>query len=136
MYNVDWIVENRLLLIRGVGDQTRESIALAVEQLTAKFETAKAPVHIIIDNRYTGRYPNDIGGTKRLLSKHEKTGHFVLVGGDLIAKFVVSMLIQLTGIKKPHVCDTIDDGVKWLRSIDATLPEAISFEESPELINE
>lgn len=130
MYIVEWVVENRIIVTRAIGDQTKEAIADSIDRLQALMSLGDTPVHVISDSRQLGKYPTDLTLLRKLVSKHEKSGRTVIVGGDDLSRFVSKLLTQFAGSKSPEFRDTISGAVQWLQSIDESLPGDVHYDES------
>lgn len=131
MYEVRWIVEGKIILMRAIGDQTPESILDSVEQLHNLFEVGEAPIHVISDNRHVGEYPTNLGSLKALMKSHDNSGYVMIIGGDKLSKFLSKMLAHFSGNAEPKYSSTIAESIAWLQAIDSRLPDDITCDESP-----
>lgn len=130
MYIVEWVVENRIIVTRAIGDQTKEAIADSIDRLQELMSLGDTPVHVISDSRQLGKFPTNVTLLRKLVTKHEKSGRTVIVGGSDVAQFVSKLLTQFSGSKSPEFSDTIGGAVQWLQSIDESLPSDVHYDES------
>jgi len=131
MYKLEWLVEGRVVLMQGIGNQTIVDLQAGVEQLFEMLTAGDAPVHILSDSRYIGKFPTRITAVKYLLKHHEKSGHTVLIGGSALIKFISIMFNKMSSGRDPLFAETIVDAIEILQRIDATLPKDVSYEERP-----
>ncbi len=127
MYIVEWIVERRVILFRGVGDQTVETIETGVNRLHEFFAQGIPPVHVISDSRYIGNFPANIGALKQLMAHHENSGYVVAIGGNALSKFVSLTLTKLSGGEPLEFSETLEAALVRLTRIDPSLPQQIDY---------
>ena len=97
MYQVEWIVENRVILFRGIGDQTIETIENAVNRLYQFTNQGIEPVHLVTDTQYTGNFPNNINALKQVMTRPKNIGIVMIIGGNSLSKFITLALTKITG---------------------------------------
>jgi hypothetical protein len=131
MYIVEWIVENRIVLFQADGDQTVESVTDGFNRLQAFISKGEAPVHVISDARYLGKFPTSFKSLKMGLFKHEKSGYAISIGGSTLSKFVSTMMAKLSDGSQLILKDSFEDAFFFLKSVDASLPRAIEYEDVP-----
>jgi hypothetical protein len=129
MYQVEWIVENRVMLFRAVGDQTLETVEDGVGRLRGFLDKGTAPIHVISDSRYVGSFPASLSVLKKLMTKHEKAGHTVSVGGNAVSKFVSMMVTRFSGGTPLEFKDTFGDALVFLQRVDTSLPREIDYKD-------
>ena len=128
MHTIEWIVEGRVILHRGIGDQTVETIEDSVRRLNEYLDEGTAPVHMIVDQRFLGNFPADIKTIKRaVLSRHENIGIVIAVGGNVMFKFFSTVLTKITGGEPMAYSDTLEDALLRLTHFDPTLPPQIDY---------
>jgi len=133
MYQVEWIIENRVLLFRGIGDQTEATVEDGIKSLQALINSGDAPVYVVSDSRYVKRFPMKIGLLKQLTmagGSNPKSGTTVLVGGDSVSKFISQLLVQFSSGQKPYVTNTVGEALEYLYTMDSTLP-CIEYVDQP-----
>jgi hypothetical protein len=131
MYIVKWIVENRIVLFQADGDQTVESVTEGFNHLQEFISKGQAPVHVISDARYLGKFPTSFKSLKMGLFKHEKSGYAVSIGGNILSKFVSTMMARLSDGSQLVLKDSFADAFYFLKTVDTSLPRAIEYEDSP-----
>lgn len=127
MYQVEWVLEKRIVLMRAIGDQTVETIEAGIIRLHELFELGDAPVHLISDSRFMKRFPADVSAMKKLMYSNEKSGLSVVVGGDHVTKFVSKLMVAFSGSIQPMFVNTIEEAIALLVSKDNTLPKQIDY---------
>jgi len=135
MYNVKWIIENRVILFQGQGDISIEAIEQAITRLKQMIEMGVAPIYIVNDGRYIKRHPVKIGVLKDLVSMgdDEKIQLILRVGGDNVTKFLAQIITQFTQGKKPVYTKTVEEAMDYLLKLDESLPREYSYEEDTSL---
>ena len=132
MYQVEWIVENRVILFRGIGDQTIETVEDAVNRLYKLANQGIEPVHLITDTQYTGSFPKNINALKQVIARPKNIGIVMITGGDSLYKFISLTLTKITGGESPVFRNTLEDALTYLAFLDPTLPHPIEYtDQSP-----
>lgn len=124
---VEWMVQDRVIFVRGVGDQTIESIEAVTAQLKDLMSSGEPPVHVVIDNRYVGHVPKSIKLLSNFMTKHENSGYVVAIGGNELIKFFSKMLAKMSGSNMLTFKDSIEDALLWLQKLDESLPQEIDY---------
>jgi hypothetical protein len=129
MYIVKWIVENRIVLFQADGDQTVESVTDGFNRLQELIESGQTPVHVISDARYLGKFPTSLNTLKMGLFKHEKSGYAISIGGNILSKFVSTMMAKLSDGSQLILKDSFEDAFFFLTSVDPSLPREIEYQD-------
>jgi|GEM_PF-2129184 len=135
MQRVEWIIENRVILLQGHGEVTVEVIQQGMATFKTMVEEGTAPIYVVNDGRYVKRYPMKIGLLKDLVSMgdDDKIEQVIRVGGDNVSKFIAQLLIQFTGGKKPIHTKTVEEAMDYLLKLDDSLPREYAYEEDTRL---
>jgi hypothetical protein len=131
MYQVEWIVENRVVLMRWIGNQTMQTVEEGVNRLQAFLDKGTPPVHVISDSRYLGRFPASLDALKKVMKQHKNSGQTVSIGGNAATRFVSMMTTRLSGGVRLEFRDTFEDALVFLRRMDTTLPNEIDYQDRP-----
>lgn len=131
MYNVDWIIQSRVILFQGIGDQTMETITEAIEKLTSLLDQGIYPVHVISDNQQVGNFPKDIKALKMLMTQHDNSGISLSVGGNKFEKFISTLLTYYSNGSQLIFKDSINDALAYLYKVDASLPHDLLNSDQP-----
>ncbi len=133
MYVVEWIMENRIVLFRPVGDQTIETLEDGVNRLQELLNVGISPVHVISDSRYVGRFPTNLKSISlvKSLTKHDNAGHAVSIGGNSMVKFISMMLAKSSGDDRLVYKNTFEDAMLLLQRLDLSLPQEIDYIDRP-----
>ncbi|MGJ3240705.1 MAG: hypothetical protein ACFE0Q_18495 [Anaerolineae bacterium] len=131
MYAIDWVMENRIVISRPVGDQTKESVTNAIFTLKERIEAGTAPVHVISDLRYVGAFPTDLSMLVKMIERQANSGYTIVIGGTRLTHFFSRVLAQFGGGRSPEFFDNVADALAWLQKVDATLGDDLHYDEAP-----
>lgn len=132
MYQIEWVIEKRVVLFRGIGDISIADVDDGVQRLRIFMDEGIAPVHVLSDSRYVGKVPTDLGTMQKLMKKHDNAGRTVLIGGNAFTKFVSLILTRVSGGMLDSK-NTFEEAVDFLMKIDLTMPQEASYQDTPPL---
>ena len=127
---VKWIIQDRVILLCGVGDQTLDSIEDITNQLTNLMNEGVSPVHIVIDNRHVGHVPRNIKLIGKFMKKHENSGFTVAIGGNQLIKFISKMLAKIADSDMLIFKDSPEEALSLLQKLDQSLPQEVELMEA------
>lgn len=131
MYEVKWILHQRIVLLQAVGDQTIEDIEEGIKQLNDFFTGGQPPVHVISDSRYMGKFPVSLKLLNQQMKPHENSGYTVAIGGNALTNFISKMLSRAAKGPDMIFSDSIESALAQLQHLDATLPQQIDYIDQP-----
>lgn len=121
-YEITWLVENRVLLTRPVGDISIEELEDAVVRMQTMMNAGEEPIHTLSDNRQVGTFPTSLSTLKKFMTRHPKaTGWSVLIQDNSAARFVSEMVTRFAGQSKLKSFVTLQEGVAFLERNDKSL---------------
>lgn len=131
VYLVEWIVADRVVLMRWVGDQTAATVEEGVTHLSAFLTKGTPPVHVISDLRYIGSFPTSLASLKKLMVRHENAGQALAVGGNTLSRFVSTMLTRFSGAPVLTFKDSLGEALTFLERVDPSLPQGLNYTDRP-----
>jgi hypothetical protein len=121
-YEISWLVENRLMYIKYVGDMTVEDLELAIQEMQALLDVGEAPIHTISDNRFLGQFPTSLSTLKKLMTPHPKAiGWSVLIQENTATRFIGEMLTRFSGQHQVKSFARLRDALTFLERNDTSL---------------
>lgn len=121
-YKVSWLVDQRIIYTRMYGFVTGEELGAQKVEMEALFPTGGPMLYIITD-------ATDTTGTNMGLRDLQKTqfadatnlGWAVYISPKKMDRFFASVITQLLK-KRSREFATLEEGIRFLQSIDETLP--------------
>ena len=121
-YTMSWLVEKRVLYTRMHGFVTSEELQAQSREMEAYIHTSEQLLYIITD-------ATDTTGTNMGLRDLQKTqfantpnlGWSVYISPKKMDRFFASVITQLWK-KRSREFATLDEGIRFLQSIDESLP--------------
>jgi hypothetical protein len=121
-YEIEWLVDNRVLYIKPVGDVTVEDMEAAIERMQVMMDNGEAPIHSISDNRFVGKFPTSLSTLKKLMTPHPKvTGWSLLIQENTATRFISEMLTRFTGQRNIRSFKDLSEGLAFLKRNDQSL---------------
>lgn len=122
-FQFDWYLQGRILLIKSPATYSEDDIEQLDQQLLQVLEHAEAPlVHVIYDESEAVSTPNVNAWNHMQAPKHPKYGWVIDVGMNAQVGFVYTLIGKIFRIRHRKF-DTINEAVKFLQTVDATLPD-------------
>ena len=124
-YKVEWFVEKRI-----ISGQFSDVISLSEaressEQIALLVSSGTAPVHLIADLRDMLHSPTGVHSTREFTASyfnHPNMGWVVVIGGNVIAQFMITVLNRITSMKIQKA-NTYEDALTVLKGLDSSLSE-------------
>jgi hypothetical protein len=121
-YEIEWLVEKRVLYIKAVGDITLEELEIAVERMQSMMDNGEAPIHSISDNRFIGKFPTSLSTLKKFMKRHPKvTGWSLLIQENTATRFIGEMLTRFLGQSNIKSFKALSEGLAFLERNDQSL---------------
>jgi hypothetical protein len=121
-YQIEWLLENRVLYIKAVGDVTIEDLEAAISIMTTMLDNGEAPIHSISDNRFVGKFPTSLSTLRKLMTPHPKAkGWSLLIQNNTATRFIGEMLTRFSGQSKIKSFTTLVEGLAFLERNDPSL---------------
>lgn len=117
-----WLVEKHLIMLENSGAITADDLISVDKEICAMMDTSDKPaVHIIVDARNFVSIPKIREMTNIKLISHDKLGWVVPTKANPFVKMLIAIMTVTTRNRVRH-CNTIEDGLVFLMSVDDTLP--------------
>lgn len=114
-YEIQWLLEKRILYIRPVGDIELEDMEASIARMQMMLDEGEAPIYTISDNRFVGKFPSSLSILKKLMTPHPKaTGWSLLVQENAAARFVGEMMTRFSGQSKIKSFTTLKEALAFL----------------------
>ncbi|HUN05022.1 MAG TPA: hypothetical protein PLQ56_00415 [Aggregatilineales bacterium] len=134
-YQLSWLLENRILLIRYQGTLTLKDLetylpeAARMRDQANAFLGANGPlVHTITDASQMEKnaisLPEALQATRLTVNNQQRVGWSVYISAGVIDRFFSTAGHQLAGVRYRAV-DSIDEAVAFLKSVDDTLSDFV-----------
>jgi hypothetical protein len=127
-YDEHWLVENRVRLAVFTGSLSREDMMAADNRVLSALEASDHKIHLVLDVRHLQSSPslNDCLRMRHIF--HTNVGWYLTIGAtkNAVARMFVSMLMALARVKYKDT-RSLEEAYLFLRTVDPTLPEAISY---------
>lgn len=130
-YEIQWLVEKRLLLTKPVGDISIDEVEEAIARMQQMMDDGDSPIHTISDNRYVEHFPNSLSALKKLMSPHPKAkGWSILIQENMATRFVSEMVTRFAGQNHLKSFVTLQEGIAFLERNDKSLGKIPNPEEA------
>lgn len=128
MYNLSWIVENRVLLLRNKGKLTGSDFQQMSKELGKMMENAVAPLHIIEDDRELKNITDlDLGAIRKTIKAVDfsKLGYTIAIVPDSMEELtdLLGNFWSLISDVDYERAETVPEAIDFLAKHDASLPE-------------
>ena len=123
-FESSWMLEKRVLYLHSYGTVAGAQIEAGVNTHLRLLAEGDAPVHVIIDIHKTTVTPHSLTQLRGnyQFKIHPNTGWTVLINStNKIIVFIVSMMMQINGVREYKTAYTVEDAVKFLNHNDKTL---------------
>jgi hypothetical protein len=121
---MNYWVERRVILHRVDGNLTSQEFRDANVKAVRLVQEGTAPVHHVIDAVRLGKVELNLKQLSEIVTllREPNLGWVVLIGGNVITRFLASVMTQQDPVKF-RVVDTLDDAVQLIKRMDTTLPD-------------
>lgn len=123
---VSWLVPNRVILMRGIGDVDVAGIQAGSAQIKTLIEASNAAtVHVVGDETDLGETPRNVFKVLSALDwfKHEKLGWVIFYGrDDKFIKMMTGVGATIANIKMKRVI-TREEAITFLSHLSEDLPD-------------
>ncbi|MCI0713908.1 MAG: hypothetical protein L0154_27375 [Chloroflexi bacterium] len=121
---VNWYVKDRIVLSYFWGNITAEEVEDVMNQSTDYVQSGIKPVHSIVHGLEVIKYPMNLPQVLQMTSvlKNSDFGWFIMITDDRMARFMSSVVSQVTKLKFRSI-PTTGETVEFLRDMDPSLPE-------------
>lgn len=128
-YKLDWIVPERVLLGRLWGDLQPEEIRRLAPGIHEEAARGQAPVYVIVDTIRVSHTPISMRELNSFLNRDDdkKTGLFILISENRIARFMGAVIMQLIGLNM-RIFNDRPSAFRFLNEIDSTLPDLAAID--------
>lgn len=122
-YQIDWLVQDRVIYAKVWAEQTLEEIQESNEAVLQYLNAGTPLIHIILDDSGLEKTPVNLaqlkGATQFL--RHESLGWGITIGKTSgTTKFLTGMLASLFGIRYRR-CETLEEALEFLQQRDTTV---------------
>jgi hypothetical protein len=130
-YDVSWVVENRISLVRFISEITLDEMRQANQDSIAYIQQGSPGLlfHSILDTTQLEKFPmklnlltDDSVGSYR---KEPNLGWILLISHNRMISFLSSMTVQLTQTRF-RVLQTVDEAIAFLKDRDVSLSEVLN----------
>lgn len=121
---VSWYIKDRVVLSYFWGQVTSEDVEYVMNQTTEHIESGIKPVHSIVHGLEVTNYPMNLPQVLQMTSvlKNSDFGWFIMITDDRMARFMSSVVSQVTKLKFRSI-PTTEETIEFLRDMDSSLPE-------------
>jgi|GEM_PF-3993126 len=129
MYDVSWLVRNKVLLIRAEGDVTLAELKSGLSLMHVMVMDSDNTIHCITDSRNLKKYPLDFSTMLRAAQKQDYSGWTINIDSNPMARRLTDMVTQMTTGQKVKTFPSITRALKFLQQDDQQVGEmAVSAE--------
>ncbi len=127
-YNVEWLVEGRVMLVTLSGNLDLEAIDRLTETMTEYFNKGQPPlVHQIYDATSIGNFPTNIMEARKFAERyirHPLVGWGMIITSNTTIKFIGAVV---TGIAKTRsrIFGSMDEAITFLAEMDSTVSASL-----------
>lgn len=129
-YQVKWLLENRIVYVLNTGVGTAEDVVNSMREAIVLLESAKPPVHLIIDGQ-TERNDISLGDLLTIMRgtpRSPNIGWVVYVSESKMNRFFGSMASQIAKADSKSFA-TLPEAIDFLKRVDQSLPDNIPLPE-------
>lgn len=121
---VNWYVKDRIVLSYFWGHITAEEVEYVMNQSTDHVQSGIKPVHSIVHGLDVTKYPMNLPQVLQMTSvlKNSDFGWFIMITDDRMARFMSSVVSQVTKLKFRSIPST-EEAIEFLRDMDSSLPD-------------
>ncbi|MCA9913155.1 MAG: hypothetical protein KC496_07390 [Anaerolineae bacterium] len=125
-YEIQWLIQDRVVYLRDYDVCTLEQFTAALETLNQHFDTGTPPLYMVHDNREVQQYPTSLSAFRAIMKPHPAVAHLVYIRNPRqpTTRFITTILSTIAGTEFSYV-DEVEEAVLLLKAIDPTL-EALS----------
>lgn len=126
---VDWLYRDRIIHQQFYGEMTTADITYVTETTQPMMNEGRQPVHTLVDARFVEKYPYNLGALRQAVNSpaSDKLGWVIMLNnGNPILRFLSAVLAQTAIVNvRMRIFDTLDQGLRFLASMDSTLGEDV-----------
>lgn len=126
MYQVSWLVRNKIIFIRCEGVVTSKELNSGISLIHAMLIGINEPVHCIIDSRDLENFPMSISPIVHLMRQEEYTGWTINVDSNRISRGFTEMISPLFTNRNLKTFSTLASAFDFLQHEDEHLPNLIT----------
>ena len=122
-FQFDWYLQDRILLVKSPASYSQDDIDQLDSQLLHVLDHSEANlIHVIYDESEAVSTPNVNAWNGMQAPKHPQYGWVIDVGMNAQVGFVYTLISKIFRIRHRKF-DTVNEAVKFLQTVDATLPD-------------
>ncbi len=128
---LEWALEDRVIIHRNVGDITIDEMIEIDGPLNAMLDAAlDHPIHMVVVANPHGKAPLSLNAFMAATwPRHRRLGWTVVVGlENKVLQFVAGTAAQIAGMKATFV-DGVINAALFLRDVDGTLPPDFALQD-------
>ncbi len=126
-YKVEWLVENRVILIQIAGEYDLQTMQQGIQKVKKYVDEGTAPVHVVWDMAGITKMPRDIReplGELEILRYHPNGGWIVMISSNVMVRFVGQIATRFLGANFRSVV-SYDEAVETISRVDPALADAL-----------
>jgi len=126
-HQIEYAMDKRVIRVRYIGDLTQEEAKITNTAVTEMIRDGIAPVHFIADATQLEALKINLMQMREAASflREPQLGWLIIIGGNPIARFMGSLVIQLRKANFRFV-DSLDEAFAVLSRVDTTLEQPTS----------
>ena len=121
MYDVSWLVRNKVLLIRAEDEVTPAELKSGLSLMHVMVMDSDETVHCITDSRNLKKYPLKFSTLLRAEQKQDYSGWTIHIDSNPMGRRLTDMVTQMTTGQKVKTFPSITRAIKFLQQEDHQL---------------
>lgn len=134
MYQVTWLVRNKVIFVRCEGVVTSQELKSGASIMHAMLVGITEPVHCIVDSRELEKFPMSISPAMYLMRQQEYSGWTINISRNLLKRGIAKIVNPLFTNGNLKTVPTLSTAFDFLQYEDQQLPNLVEHYNQKHLV--